>query len=103
MNSPRNPDVTKVSSFVAGMITQMMDGQGLNVDLLKIGPVIAAGKRLKNGAEGKQVLVDILREVETKHPELWDLLLVGASEALKERIRKAVVPRPEVDVQAEKP
>ncbi len=102
MNSPnKNPDVQKVSSFVAHMITQMMDGQGLNVDLLKIGPVIAAGKRLKGGADGKQVMVDILRDVETKHPELWDLLLVGASEMMKERIRKALVPRPEVDAEKE--
>lgn len=99
MNSPvKNPDAEKVASFVAGLITQMMDGNGMNVDMLKIPGVISAGKKLK-GADGKQVMVSILREVENKHPELWDLLLVGASEMMKERIRKALVPRPEVDVE----
>lgn len=102
MNSPNKADIEKVSTFVSNLIVQMMDGNGMAVDILKIGGVINAGKRL-TGSDGKQVMIDVLRQVETKHPELWDLLLVSASEVVKERIRKALVPRPEVDAQVEKP
>lgn len=102
MSSPsKNPDVEKVSSFVSNLIVQMMDGNGMQVDILKITGVIGAGKRLKS-ADGKQVMVEVLRQVETKHPELWDLLLVSASEAVKERVRKALVPRPEVEGSVER-
>lgn len=101
MSSPNKPDVEAVSVFVSQLIVQMMDGNGLNLPMMKLPGVISAGKRLQKD-DGKQVMVEILRKVEAAHPELWDLLLVGASEMVKERIRQALSPRKDIDITPEK-
>jgi len=101
MSSPNKPDVEAVSAFVSKLIVQMMDGNGLNLPMMQLPGVLSAGKRLGKD-DGKQVMVEILRKVETAHPELWDLLLIGASEIVKERIRQALSPRKDVDATAEK-
>lgn len=100
MNSPSQADIETVSRFLAKLVNDMLNGNGMHVDLMSVPKIISAGKRLK-GDDGKTVTVETLRRIENEHPEIWDLLLVGASEMMKERIRKALVPRTEVDVAAE--
>lgn len=101
MSSASPQDIEKVSEFFSKLVIEMMDGKGINVNVLSVPGVIAAGKRLGGSTEGKRVTVDILRRIETAHPEIWDLLLVGASEMMKERIRQALSPRKDVDVERE--
>ena len=101
MNSASPQDTEKVSAFFSQLVIDMMDGKGISVNVLAVPGVIAAGKRLGNVETGKKVTVDVLRRIETAHPEIWDLLLVGASEVMKERIRRALSPRKDIDVPAD--
>lgn len=101
MNSQNKTDIDFVSRFLSGLVNDMMSGHGMHVNIMDVPKVISAGKRLK-GVDGKTVTVDTIRRIEEAHPEIWDLLLVGASELMKERIRRALAPRPEVDATVEK-
>jgi len=101
MSSPNQPDIDNVSRFLSKLVTGMLDGNGLHVNIMDVPKIITSGKKLK-GDDGKMVTVDTLRRIEEAHPEIWDLLLVGASEMMKERIRKALVPRTDVDTTVEK-
>jgi hypothetical protein len=99
MSSP-NKDLDKIAGFFSKLVIGLMDGDGMNVNLIEVPGVIAAGKRI--GKEGKEVALETLRRIETAHPEIWDLLLASSSEIVKERIRKALVPRKDIDTTMEK-
>ena len=86
-NAPLSPNAQQVSNFLTRLTTQLLNEQGMTVGLGDLG-VMTAAKNLK-----KQDCLPILKvtfqRLATENPVLIDLLLEGAAQAVKDRIRKA--------------
>ena len=84
---PLNPNAQKVSEFLTRITKQLLNEQGMTIGMMDL-PVMTAAKSL-----GKQDCLPILKvtfqRLAAENPVLVDLLLDGASESIKDRIRRA--------------
>jgi hypothetical protein len=82
-----SPNAQKVSDFLAKVVMDIVTEQGIKIGISDMG-VLTAGKKL-GAKEYLPVLQVTLNRLVTEHPELAEMLLAGATEQVKERIRKA--------------
>jgi hypothetical protein len=82
-----NPNQQKVSDFLVKIVTDLLKEQGVRVGVSDIG-VLSAGKNL-SPKDCLPVLQAAFLRLVADHPELAEMLLAGATDAVKERIRKA--------------
>jgi len=94
-------DADKVSGFISGLLVDFLKGDGLKLSILELPGVIAAGKRLPKGG-GVDVLRKTMTKIEAKHPEVWEIILAGASATAIDKIRKWLGAKPDIETQAER-
>ncbi len=95
-----DPDVKQLLGLVKSTLDGMFAGDGFKLDMLKVLPAIAAGKRLagKEGA-GKYVASRVFGDLVNNHPEVIDLAFQGLSEVAKAKIRALLDARPVKDAE----
>ena len=86
-NAPLSPNAQQVSNFLTRLTTQLLNEQGMTVGLGDL-PVMNAAKNLKK-QDCLPILKATFQRLATENPALIDLLLEGAAQAVKDRIRKA--------------
>ena len=82
-----NPNAQKVSDFLVKIVTDLLNKQGVKVGISDLG-VLSAGKNL-TAQECLPILQAAFLRLVAEHPELAEMLLSGATETVKDRIRKA--------------
>lgn len=88
MTTPKlSPDSQKVSDFLVKLCKDLLNEQGVKVGIADLG-VLSAGKKLAPKDCLPILQASFLRLV-AEHPEMADMLLNGASDAVKDRIRRA--------------
>lgn len=87
MTTKLNPNAQKVSDFLVKLTKDLLNEQGVRVGMADLG-VLSAGKNLSPRDCFPILQATFLRLV-AEHPEMADMLLNGASEAVKDRIRRA--------------
>jgi len=90
MTSKLNPDAQKVSDFLVKIVKDILNEQGIRMGISDFG-VLSAGKKV-TPKEYIPVLRAAFAKIVADHPEVVEIMLDGASEAIKTRIRKACMP-----------
>ena len=85
--SKLNPNAQKVSDFLVRITKQLLNEQGMTIGLTDL-PVMNAAKSLQK-PDCLPILKETFQRLAAENPVLVDLLLDGASEAVKDRIRRA--------------
>ena len=84
---PLSPNAQKVSEFLTRITKQLLNEQGMTIGMGDLG-VMTAAKSL-NKQDCLPILKVTFQRLAAENPVLVDLLLDGASEAVKDRIRRA--------------
>jgi hypothetical protein len=84
---PLNPNAQKVSEFLVRVTKQLLNEQGMTLGLTDL-PVMNAAKALEK-KDCLPILKTTFQRLAAENPVLVDLLLDGASEAVKDRVRRA--------------
>ena len=82
-----NPNSQKVSDFLVKIVKDLLNEQGVRVGIADMG-VLSAGKNL-SPKDCLPILQSSFLRLIAEHPEMADMLLNGASDAVKDRIRRA--------------
>ena len=87
MANKLNPNSQKVSDFLVKIVKDLLNEQGVRVGIADMG-VLSAGKNLAP-KDCLPILQSSFLRLIAEHPEMADMLLNGASDAVKDRIRRA--------------
>jgi hypothetical protein len=90
MATKLTPDAQKVSDFLVKIVKDILNEQGIRMGISDFG-VLSAGKKV-TPQEYIPVLRAAFSRLMAEHPEVVEIMLEGASEAIKTRIRKACMP-----------
>lgn len=90
MASKLNPDAQKVSDFLVKIVKDILNEQGIRMGISDLG-VLSSGKKV-TPKEYIPVLQAAFTRIMTEHPEVVEIMLAGASDAIKDRIRRACSP-----------
>ena len=82
-----NPNAQKVSDFLVKLVKDLLNEQGVRVGMSDLG-VLSAGKQL-SPKDCPQILQASFLRLVAEHPEMAEMLLAGATDVVKDRIRKA--------------
>lgn len=82
-----NPNAQKVSDFLTRITKQLLNEQGMTIGMTDL-PVMQAAKSLHK-TDCLPILKATFQRLAAENPVLIDLLLEGATAAVKDRVRKA--------------
>lgn len=85
--TPLNTNAQKVSDFLTRITTQLLEQQGLTIGISDMA-VLGAAKNLRP-VDCLPILKATFQRLATENPAIIEVLLEGASESIKARIRKA--------------